>query len=171
MPGRRGSTETGRQQEQENLWCSFCWQVRPYRKAVAVASAIEYIENERPFSILTSEGVSKQAELMYDNLYMMCEEFVMHHFKSQLRTQYRFGKETSEAERLLLGRMLDLKFEKAIACIGKDDPHTAIIPFHHMVNSWGSKKMIAYVIKNLGARTPKSSDVAVEVRVYTCIMW
>ena len=72
---------------------------------------------------------------------------------------------------MLLGRMLDLRFEKAIASIGKDDPHTAIIPFHHMVNAWGSKKMIAYVIKNLGARTPKSSDVAVEVRVYTGIMW
>ncbi|OBZ80144.1 hypothetical protein A0J61_11807, partial [Choanephora cucurbitarum] len=37
-----------------------------------------------------------------------------------------------------------------------------------MVNSWGSKKMIAYVIKNLGARTPKSSDVAVESPVSLC---
>lgn len=140
----------------------------PTAKQLLVASAVEYLENERPFSIMTSEGVTKQAEVMYDNSYMMCEEFVMHHFQSQLRTQYRFGKETTEAERLLLGRMLDLRFEKAIASIGTDDPHTAIIPFHHMVNSWGSKKMIAYVIKNLGARASKSHNLAIEVRIYIC---
>ncbi|KAI8354103.1 hypothetical protein EDC96DRAFT_546336 [Choanephora cucurbitarum] len=97
---------------------------------------------------LEGQAAAEQADLMYANTFFFVKEFVSTFFSDRIASGFRVSHLAAE-EYNRYAAMFDLRIKKALEIIGAEKGKNALIPFHLLVNHWGSKTLIAYRIRNI----------------------
>lgn len=135
------------------------FKAKPSPKTKLTEFCVRYIKNHTDWN-LNDHDAEKQADVMYTNTFIMVKEFVATFLASKHNTGFRLS-QLGDKDISLYAAMLDWRVKKVFESFGNQRGERAVVPLHLLSESWGTKTMIAYRLRNIGERTPKkSSDVS-----------